>query len=112
MNVAVIGVTSRVGSRVVAELLSRGHIVTGVAHHPENAKLSTGLDLKKGDATNPSSLIPLLSKHDAVISASRFRTSDATALLTAIKAASVHRLLVVGGAARSRQASDRNTGFS
>jgi nucleoside-diphosphate-sugar epimerase len=31
MHVALIGATGRVGSRLVTELLSRGHTVTGVA---------------------------------------------------------------------------------
>jgi len=84
---------------VAAELLSRGHLVTGIARHPDNAKPQIGLDLKKGDAVIPSSLTPLLSNHDAVISASRFKTSDASALLAAVKKVGVQRLLVVGGAA-------------
>jgi len=99
MKVALIGVTGRVGSRVAAELLSRGHLVTGIARHPESARPQAGLDLKKGDAENPSSLTPLLAKHDAVITATRFQTSDATALLAAVKEAGCQRLLVVGGAA-------------
>ena len=99
MKVAVIGVTGRVGSRVAAELLSRGHIITGIARQPENAKPQAGVDLKKGDVTNSSSLSPILADHDAIISASRFQTSDATVLLAAVKEAGVRRLLVVGGVA-------------
>jgi len=50
------------------------------------------------DATQPAALAPLLAGHDAVVSASRFQTSDATALIAAVKTAGVKRLLVVGGA--------------
>ncbi len=99
MKVALIGITGRVGSRVATELLTRGHSVTGIARHPEKSNPRPGLDLKLGDATNPSSLTPLLAKHDAVISASRFQTSNPGALIAAIKKAGVSRLLVVGGAA-------------
>lgn len=99
MKVALIGITGQVGSRVAAELLSRGHTVTGIARRPEKAKPQTGLELKQGDATNPSSLIPLLAHHGAVISASRFQTSSADALIAAVKEAGIRRLLVVGGAA-------------
>lgn len=99
MKVALIGITGQVGSRVAAELLPRGHMVTGIARHPEKAKLQPGLNLRQGDATNPSSLIPLLANHDAVISPSRFQTSNADVLIDAVKEAGVIRLLVVGGAA-------------
>ncbi|MEO6802759.1 MAG: NAD(P)-dependent oxidoreductase [Granulicella sp.] len=99
MKVALIGVTGGVGSRVATELLTRGHSVTGIARHPEKSSPRTGLELKQGDATNPSNLAPLLTSHDAVISASRFQTSNSGALVAAVKEAGVSRLLVVGGAA-------------
>ena len=35
MKIAVIGATGNAGSRIVAELLSRGHQVTGISRHPE-----------------------------------------------------------------------------
>ncbi|MCD0505521.1 NAD-dependent epimerase/dehydratase family protein, partial [Bordetella petrii] len=34
MNIALIGITGRVGSRVADELLRRGHRVTGIARDP------------------------------------------------------------------------------
>jgi putative NADH-flavin reductase len=46
----------------------------------------------------PNSLVPCLVGHDAVISASRFVTSDADALIVTVKTAGVERLLVVYGA--------------
>jgi hypothetical protein len=67
MKVALIGITGQVGSRVAAELLTRGHSVTGIARHPEKSSPRPGLDLKSGDATNPAGLAPLLANHDAVI---------------------------------------------
>ena len=98
MNVAVIGIGGRVGSRLGAELLPRGHRVTGIERHPKPAQAKEGLTLRQGDATQPAALAPLLAGHDAVVSASRFQTSDATALIAAVKTAGVKRLLVVGGA--------------
>ena len=97
MKIALIGVTGRVGSRLATELLSRGHAVTGIAQHaPRDA--GPGLKVLEADATKPDSLAPRLMGHDAVISASRFVTSDAGALIAAVKTAGVNRLLVVGGA--------------
>lgn len=97
MKVVIIGVTGRVGSRVASELLSRGHTVTGVALHvPSEAP--PGIKVLEADATKPDSLSPCLAGQDAVISASRFVTSDADALIAAVKKAGVKRLLVVRGA--------------
>lgn len=97
MHVALIGVTGRVGSRLAAELVSRGHTVTGIALHVPRTALP-GIEVREADATSPDSLAPCLVGHDAVISATRFVTSDADALITAVKRAGVKRLLVVGGA--------------
>ena len=98
MKVALIGITGRVGSRVADELLKRGHQVTGIARNPADVNPQPGLTVKQGDATDPQALTPLLTGHDAVISASRFVSSDAKPLLSAVKDAGVPRLLVVGGA--------------
>lgn len=97
MKVALVGVTGRVGTRLAAELVSRGHAVTGIARHIP-AQPPAGVTVVQGDATNPDTLAPQLAGHDAVISAARFETADADALITATKAAGVNRLLVVGGA--------------
>lgn len=99
MRTAVIGITGQAGSRVAKELLMRGHSVTGIARHPGRGTPQPRLVLKLGDATNPSSLAPLLAKHDAVVSASKFQTSNPLALIAAVKEAGILRLLVVGGAA-------------
>jgi hypothetical protein len=98
MKVALIGITGRVGSRRAVELLNRGHAVTGIARNVDQVEARAGLVVKSGDATAASALAPLLAGHDAVVSASRFQTSDATALVGAVKKAAVTRLLVVGGA--------------
>lgn len=97
MKVALIGISGRVGSRLAAELLKRGHAVTGIARNVSKVGARDGLVLKAGDATAVSTLAPLLAGHDAVVSASRFQTSNATALVDAVKMAGVKRLLVVGG---------------
>lgn len=97
MEVVLIGATGRVGSRLANELLSRGHIITGIAlHNPP--EIPAGLKMLAADATNPDLLAPCLVNHDAVISAFRFVTSDVDALIAAVKQAGVKRLLVVGGA--------------
>lgn len=102
MKVALIGITGHVGSRVASELLRRSHEVLGLARHPAHVVSQPNLTLAQSDATLPSQLSQLLVGNDAVVSASRFRTSDPTALLEAMKLSRVPRLLVVGGAASLR----------
>jgi putative NADH-flavin reductase len=99
MKIALIGVTGRVGSRLLAELLRRGHHVTGIARNTGKLAGQPGLVPKNADADQPAQLAPLLAGHDAVISALKFATTDAAALITAVKQARVKRLMVVGGAA-------------
>jgi putative NADH-flavin reductase len=98
MNVALIGFSGRVGSRVFAELLARGHTVTGIARRAAGARPGPGVAVRQADATDAAQLAPALAGHDAVISASNFVSSDPKALLAAVKRAGVGRLLVVGGA--------------
>jgi putative NADH-flavin reductase len=98
LAVALIGITGRVGARLADELLARGHRVTGIARDPTRVAPRPGLRLAAGDATQPAALAPLLAGHDAVISATKAETADPAALLAAVRAAGVPRLLVVGGA--------------
>ena len=99
MKIAIIGVTGRVGSRIAAEALHRGHQVTGVVHSSRAANAPAGVSIVQGDANQPDTLAPLLRGHDAVVSAVRFHDLKAAPLLQALKLAKVKRLLVVGGAA-------------
>jgi len=104
MNIALIGITGRAGSRIADELLRRGHQVTGIARNPAEVAARPGLTARQGDATDPAALAPLLAGHDAVISAARFVSTDAKPLLEAVRSAGVPRLLVVGGAGSLRVA--------
>ena len=98
MIVALIGIGGRVGSRLTTERLRRAHTVTGIDRSAVKIDPRPGVTIKQGDATQPTILAPLIEGHDAVLSASRFQTSDANALIAAVKKAGVKRLLVVGGA--------------
>jgi putative NADH-flavin reductase len=99
MKIALIGVSGHVGSRLLAELLSRGHSITGIARDTASLASRPGLVLMAADAAQPGQLAPLLIGHDVVISATRFLSSDPKALITAVKQANVPRLMMVGGAA-------------
>ncbi|MES2625970.1 MAG: NAD(P)-dependent oxidoreductase [Pseudomonadota bacterium] len=98
MNIAIIGASGRVGSRLAKELITRGHKVTGIARDASKVEPQTGLTAKSADATQSKQLSTALAGHDAVVSAANFRSSDVNALLTAAKNSHVPRVLVVGGA--------------
>ncbi|MBD9398507.1 NAD(P)-dependent oxidoreductase [Pseudomonas sp. PDM11] len=98
MNVVILGISGRAGSRLGHELLQRGHQVTGIARDVSNVPAQSGLTLASADVADVERLVPLLKGHDAVISTTRFVGSDAVSLIGAVKAAGVPRLLVVGGA--------------
>lgn len=98
-RIVILGITGRAGSRLAAELLTRGHAVTGIARNVSNLPQRPGLTLHSADATRAEALVPLLRGHDAVISATRFvGGSEAGVLIAAARQADVPRLLVVGGA--------------
>lgn len=98
MNIAVIGATGNAGSRIVDELLRRGHSVTGIARNPDKLAGRPGVTPKRGDVFDRPSLARLIEGHDAVVSAVHFLASDPALLIAAVKDARVPRYLVVGGA--------------
>lgn len=98
MQIALIGASGNAGSRILTELLNRGHRVTGIMRHPEKLEQRNGLTAQRGDVLDEANLAPLLRHHDVVISSVRFLTVNPKILLAAAKKANVSRLLVVGGA--------------
>lgn len=98
MKIALIGATGFIGSRLLAELTSRGHQVTAIVRNPEKVPQGAGITALKGDVYDKDGLAALLAGHDAVISAVHFSASDPATLLAAVKQSGVARYLVVGGA--------------
>ncbi|CAN7581654.1 NAD(P)-dependent oxidoreductase [Bosea sp. LjRoot90] len=98
MKIALIGATGFIGSRLLAELTSRGHQVTAIVRNPEKVPQGAGVTAKAGDVYDKDGLATLLAGHDAVISAVHFSASDPATLLAAVKQSGVKRYLVVGGA--------------
>jgi putative NADH-flavin reductase len=97
MKIAILGATGRAGSELTAELTRRGHDVLAISRKPgPPADHVTPLAL---DASDTIALTAALRGQDAVVSAMRFADTDAQALIAAIAASGVPRLLVVGGAA-------------
>ncbi len=98
MKIAVLGASGRAGSEITKEAAARGHEVLAIARNPEKIAAAPGVTAQAGDASDPAALSALISGSDAVISALHFDVPAET-VLSAIRTASVPRLLVTGGAA-------------
>jgi len=98
MKIAVAGASGRAGSRITAELASRGHQVTGIARNPDKIETHTNVTAVKGDANDRAALARLWAGHDVAISSIHFSASDVETLIGAARDSGVSRYLVVGGA--------------
>jgi putative NADH-flavin reductase len=97
MKIALIGASGNVGSRIVAELSSRGHQITAIARNPGKIASLPGIRPTAVDIADTESLAAILG-HAAVISSVHFTASEPDQLIRAVKASGVLRYLVVGGA--------------
>jgi len=117
MNIALIGATGYVGSKLLAEALQRGHHVTAIARHPQNVPAHANVTANGTDILNSDALAKVLAGHDVVISAfnpGRQRPDPDifeqhvrghNAIIAAVKKSGVKRFLAVGGAASLKVAS-------
>lgn len=98
MHVALIGATGNAGSRILAELVRRGHSVTAIVRDATRVPSLPGVEAKSGDVFDKVGIAPLLAGHDAVISSVHFAAGDPATLISTVRASGVGRYLVVGGA--------------
>lgn len=98
MKVAIIGGSGRAGRAISAELARRGHQVTAISRHPENAVEAEGVTAVAGDVNEAAALVESLHGHDAVVSAVMFSDTDPASLVGIVRTSGVPRYLVVGGA--------------
>ena len=108
MKLAIVGASGKIGSRITAEALRRGHSVTGIVRHPEAGIKNDKVNWVKADALDKESLASAIKGHDALISAfgidwARPETYSqlvdvSVSEIEAAKKAGVKRLIIVGGA--------------
>ncbi|MEJ0042329.1 MAG: NAD(P)H-binding protein [Rhizomicrobium sp.] len=96
MKVALIGATGNIGSKIAAELLSRGHSVTAIARNTDKAP--AGTQAVSADAADPAALAAVLKGHDAVVSSAPFAPGLSPAIIEGVKRSGVKRYIMVGGA--------------
>jgi putative NADH-flavin reductase len=106
MKVVLYGATGKAGSRILKELVSRGHRVTAIVRDASKlAPAGNGVLVKQGDLSDAKKIAAALDGADAVISAYAPPQDDPEALVgvtqrqvEALTHATATRLIVVGGA--------------
>jgi len=112
MRVVLYGATGMIGSRILKELLSRGHTVTAVTRDPSKLQAQSNVTIEKGDMLDADTIAKVAKGADVVISSygppsgpqgpdptKASQLSDATrALLGGIRRAGAPRIIMVGGA--------------
>lgn len=105
MKVVLYGASGMIGSRVLKELVSRGHAVTAVVRHPARVAAAKGVTVTAGDVNNAVSVAAAAKGADAAICAIAPPSENpeaivdaARSLLKGLAEAGVKRLIVVGGA--------------
>ncbi|WP_432240232.1 NAD(P)-dependent oxidoreductase [Herbaspirillum robiniae] len=98
MNIALIGATGNVGSRILEEALRRGHQVIAIARDAGKIAARDKLTARSADVKDTAALAAAIAGADVVVSSGRFANFTAADVLPALKQAGVRRLAVVGGA--------------
>ncbi len=104
MKVVLYGASGMIGSRILQELVNRGHQVTAVVRNPEKVTIK-GVTVVKGDVTDAASVAAAAQGAGAAISAYappqtevEMLKAATRSLLAGLEKAGVRRLIVVGGA--------------
>jgi len=106
MKVALIGASGMIGSRVLKELVSRGHQVIAVVRDPSKVDAAPGVTAVKADVSDVAALAEALRGADALVSAygpgpgnEQLVIPATKAILEAARRAELQRVILVGGAA-------------
>jgi uncharacterized protein len=112
MKVVLYGATGMIGSRILKELLSRGHAVTAVVRDPSKLQQQSNLTIEKGDMLDPDSMAKLAWGAEVLVSAYappvgaqgpdpaqvNKLVDSAKALVAGARRAGAPRIIMVGGA--------------
>lgn len=106
MHIVLYGATGHAGSRILTELLSRGHQVTAITRNPAKLTPQPNLTVKQGDVASAAAIAANIKGADAVVSAYAPSADNTDQIIPvtqnfieAVKQVHVPRFLYVGGAA-------------
>ncbi len=97
-NIALIGATGNIGSRVLAEALSRKHTVTAITRDPRKVSARPGMVIRAGSTTDAPALVKILQGHDIVVVSVKWNENDVRRVIDTIRKSGVKRALFVVGA--------------
>ena len=113
-NIALVGMTGNIGSRILNEALARGHRVTGTTRGGANLPAREGVTVATVHPADAAALASVLRGHDVVVVSLKWDVNDIDAVIEAIRKSGVRRALIVVGAgsllARRRPAAFRSHG--
>jgi len=105
MNVTLYGANGRIGSRILNELVSRGHKVKAVVRDVSKVTAAPGVTIEQGDMSSASAMAEKAKGSDAIISAHGAKPDNPKEaievmkrLVDAVRQSGVPRLMAVGGA--------------
>jgi putative NADH-flavin reductase len=98
MNIAIIGATGNIGSRVLDEALRRRHEVTAITRDPRKLEPRAGVTVRAGSTSDGPALTRTLKGHDAVIVSVKWNENDIGRVIDVIRKSGVKRCLFVVGA--------------
>jgi uncharacterized protein len=112
MRVVLYGATGMIGSRILKELLSRGHTVTAVVRDPSKLAAQKNLTIEKGDMLDADGIAKVAKGSDVVISSYappagpqgplpdqlHLLVEATKALVAGVRRAGAPRMIMVGGA--------------
>ncbi len=98
MNIVLLGAGGRAGTRILAELVDRGHDVRALSRTLEKIPQIDGVERAAIDVRDGRAVAEAVRGHDAVINATKFKEIDTQGLIDAVTAAGVKRVVTVGGA--------------
>jgi putative NADH-flavin reductase len=110
MKIAIVGATGFIGSKLLAEAISRGHVVTAVTRSPQKLPKDDSIIPAPADVNDIPALTGFFRGQDAVIhsyapgrgiaadESKEKQRAGTLSIIAATKAAGVKRLLAVGGA--------------
>jgi uncharacterized protein len=105
MKIVLFGASGMIGSRVLQELVNRGHSVTAVVRNPAKVNAIKGVTVTAGDVNNSASVAAAAKGADAAVCAIAPPPENPEAIVDAVQSllkglaeAGVKRLIVVGGA--------------
>ena len=97
-NIALIGATGNIGSRVLDEALSRKHLVTAITRDPRKLSARAGMTVRAGSTTDAPVLAQVLKGHDIVVVSVKWNENDVNRVIDTIRKSGVKRALFVVGA--------------